>query len=167
MQAYEERKAAYFATPAVTLVRGLYVACKKLLNIGMEEVFNRHLKTSLSFKAAMYSLGLELVATEKKHAANTLSAIKFPAGVTKAQLLPKIGARGVIVAGGLHKKIKMTYFRVGHMGLSAIDPKRQHMVTVIEAIEGALAECGHKVEKGKALAVFKAAMGGYPLRSSL
>lgn len=167
MQAYEERKAAYFATPAVTLIRGLYVACKKLLDIGMEQVFDRHLKTSLAFKAACYSMGLSLVATDKKHAANTLSAIKFPEGVTKASLLPKISKRGVILAGGLHKKIKMTYFRVGHMGLSAIDPKRQHMVTVIEAIEGALIECGKKIEKGKALSVFKAAMGGYPLRSSL
>jgi len=102
-----------------------------------------------------------------QHAANTLSAIKFPDGVSKATLLPKISKRGVILAGGLHKKIKMTYFRVGHMGLSAIDPKRQHMVTVIEAIEGALIECGKKIEKGKALSVFKAAMGGYPLKSSL
>mmetsp|Transcript_10587 Transcript_10587/g.14682 ORF Transcript_10587/g.14682 Transcript_10587/m.14682 type:complete len:168 (+) Transcript_10587:1048-1551(+) len=167
MQAYEERKAAYFATPAVTLIRGLYVACKKLLDIGMEQVFDRHLKTSLAFKAACYSMGLKLVATDKKHAANTLSAIKFPDGVSKATLLPKISKRGVILAGGLHKKIKMTYFRVGHMGLSAIDPKRQHMVTVIEAIEGALIECGKKIEKGKALSVFKAAMGGYPLKSSL
>lgn len=162
MQAYEERKAAYFATPAVTLVRGLYVACKNLLSIGMENVFDMHLKTSLAFKAACYSMGLELVATEKKHAANTLSAVKFPSGVTKAQFLPKVSARGVILAGGLHKKIKMTYFRVGHMGLSAIDPKRQHMVTVIEAIEGALIECGKRIEKGKALAIFKAAVGGYP-----
>jgi len=66
MQAYEERKAAYFATPAVTLIRGLYVACKKLLDIGMEQVFDRHLKTSLAFKAACYSMGLKLVATDKK-----------------------------------------------------------------------------------------------------
>jgi len=167
MQAYEERKAAYFATPAVTLIRGLYVACKMLLALGMENVFDAHLKTSLAFKAACYSMGLSLVATNKKHAANTLSAIKFPEGVTNAELLPKITKRGVIVAGGLHKKIKMTYFRVGHMGLSAIDPKRQHLVTVIDAIEGALVECGKKIEKGKALSVFKAAMGGYPLKSSL
>jgi len=167
MNAYEERKAAYFATPAVTLIRGLYVACKKLLDIGMDNVFDMHLKTSLAFKAACYSMGLELVATDKKHAANTLSAIKLPAGVTKQDLVPKIVKRGVIVAGGLHKKIKTTYFRVGHMGLSAIDPRRQHMVTVIEAIEGALIELGIKVEKGKALAIFKAAMGGYPLKSCL
>jgi len=167
MQAYEERKAAYFATPAVTLVRGLYVACKKLLALGMDEVFDRHLKTSLAFKAACYSMGLSLVANEKKHAANTLSAIKFPSGISKAQFLPKITKRGVIVAGGLHKQIKMTYFRVGHMGLSAIDPKRQHLVTVIEAIEDSLIECGKKIEKGKALAVYKAAMGGYELKSAL
>eukprot|EP00472_Partenskyella_glossopodia_P009712 CAMPEP_0197525144 /NCGR_PEP_ID=MMETSP1318-20131121/10644_1 /TAXON_ID=552666 /ORGANISM="Partenskyella glossopodia, Strain RCC365" /LENGTH=402 /DNA_ID=CAMNT_0043078317 /DNA_START=64 /DNA_END=1272 /DNA_ORIENTATION=+ len=166
MQAYEARKPSYFATPAVTLVRGLYVACKKLLAMGMPAVFDAHLKTSLAFKEACYSMGLELVATERKHAANTLSAVKFPAGVTKAQLLPKITKRGVIVAGGLHKKIKMTYFRVGHMGLSALDPKRQHMVTVIEAIEGALIECGKNIEKGKALSVYKAYMGGY-LKSSL
>ena len=41
------------------------------------------------------------------------------------------------------------------------------MVTVIEAVEGALIECGLKIEQGKALAVYKAAMGGYPLRSNL
>mmetsp|Transcript_2634 Transcript_2634/g.3881 ORF Transcript_2634/g.3881 Transcript_2634/m.3881 type:complete len:116 (+) Transcript_2634:969-1316(+) len=115
----------------------------------------------------MYSMGLTLVANEKKWAANTLSAMKFPKGVSKEELLPKITKRGVIVAGGLHKKIKTTYFRVGHMGLSVLDGKRQHLVTVIEAIEGALIECGVKIEKGKALTIFKAAMGGYSLKSSL
>eukprot|EP00954_Amorphochlora_amoebiformis_P014739 1152555-Amorphochlora_amoeboformis.AAC.1 len=66
LMAYEERKASYFATPAVTLVRGLYVACKKMLDIGMDKVFDLHLKNSLAFKAAMYSMGLTLVANEKK-----------------------------------------------------------------------------------------------------
>ncbi len=165
MNAYEERKKSYFATPAVGLIRGLYVACKNMLKLGMEKVFDLHLRNSLAVKEALYSMGLSLVANDKKNAANTLSATKLPEGVTAAQLLPKIKKRGVILAGGLHKKIKMTYFRIGHMGISAVDQRRQHMVTVLEAIEGALIECGKQLKRGNAVAVYKACMGGY--KSSL
>ena len=41
-----------------------------------------------------------------------------------------MGAQGVVVAGGLHKAIKDTYFRVGHMGVSALQPQRGHLLKV-------------------------------------
>ena len=53
------------------------------------------------------------------------------------------------------------------MGVSAFDQRRQHMITTLEAIEEALIECGKKLKRGNAVAVFKAKMGGYSLRSSL
>lgn len=36
----------------------------------------------------------------------------------------------MILAGGLHRDIKDTYFRVGHMGVSALEPQRGHITKV-------------------------------------
>lgn len=36
--------------------------------------------------------------------------------VAWVQLLPKVSARGVMVAGGLHAELGTKYFRMGHMG---------------------------------------------------
>lgn len=40
------------------------------------------------------------------------SAIKFPPGIKAPDLLPKLLAKGVVMAGGLHKDVKDTYFRI-------------------------------------------------------
>lgn len=45
-----------------------------------------------------------------------MTAIKFPEGMKAGDLLPLLAKRDIVVAGGLHKDIKDTYFRVGLMG---------------------------------------------------
>jgi alanine-glyoxylate transaminase/serine-glyoxylate transaminase/serine-pyruvate transaminase len=67
--------------------------------------------------------------------ANTLSALRYPAGVD-ASLVGRVIAKGVVVAGGLHPAIKDQYFRVGHMGYSATQP--EHLDRALKAIEDAL-----------------------------
>ena len=71
--------------------------------------------------------------------ANTLSALFFPDGID-ATLLPRIAARGVTVAGGLHPAVKATSFRVGHMGYTVTRP--DYLRRTVEAIAGALREAG-------------------------
>ncbi|RHZ17384.1 hypothetical protein DYB37_004885 [Aphanomyces astaci] len=74
-------------------------------------------------------------------------------------LLPKVYARGVSLAGGLHKDIKTEYFRIGHMGPST--RRADHAIQTVAAIEAALIECGYAIPApGQAVQGLKAALKG-------
>jgi alanine-glyoxylate transaminase/serine-glyoxylate transaminase/serine-pyruvate transaminase len=91
-------------------------------------------------RAAWSAFGLRSVPARANCAANTLSALRFPAGVD-ASLVGKVAERGVYVAGGLHPAIRSEYFRVGHMGYALTRPDL--LMRTIEAIGGALEASGH------------------------
>lgn len=147
MQAYQARRPSYFATPAVNLVAALDVSVGQILAEGMEARFRRHQVISDAFKAAITALELKQVPVRPEIAANTLTAIYYPDGVD-AGLLGRIRKHGVVVAGGLHPRIRDRYFRVGHMGVvSASD-----VLATVGAIERALAESGYALKEGDGLA---------------
>ena len=153
MEAYEARKPSYFGTPAVNLVCALEVSLKQIVAEGMDARFARHHKLGKACQAAIVALGMKQVPMNK-HAASTLSAPCFPKGIAGADLLPKIAAAGVILAGGLHPDIKGDYFRIGHMGsVNAGD-----VLAVIGAIETSLHACGYQFEPGAGLAAVQQAM---------
>jgi alanine-glyoxylate transaminase / serine-glyoxylate transaminase / serine-pyruvate transaminase len=155
MEAYESRKPSYFGTPAVNLVWALEVSLGQILAEGMDARFARHKKYAKACQAAIKALGMGQVPTDAKHAASTLSAPCFPEGVSGADLLPKIAAAGVILAGGLHPKNKGEYFRIGHMGAS----QAGDILAVIGAVETALRACGYKFEAGIGLAAAQEVLG--------
>jgi alanine-glyoxylate transaminase/serine-glyoxylate transaminase/serine-pyruvate transaminase len=151
MEAYEARRPSYFGTPAVNLVWALNVSLGQILAEGMEARFERHLALSRACKRAMTALGLQQVPLE--HAANTMTAPYYPQGVSGPELLPKIKAAGVILAGGLHPEIKAQYFRIGHMG-----PTNQgDLLATVGAVETGLAGCGYEFEPGVGVAAVMAA----------
>lgn len=155
MKNYEARQPSYFATPSVNHLFALNVALDILLeNGGMEQRFKEHKLIGDAVKEAMKTLGCSLV-TADDCGANTLTCVRYPAGVGAADFLPKVVKCGVSLAGGLHKAIKMEYFRIGHMGPST--RRLDHILKTVEAIEGAFIECGHKVaQPGKAAKDLKA-----------
>jgi alanine-glyoxylate transaminase/serine-glyoxylate transaminase/serine-pyruvate transaminase len=163
MRAYEARKPSYFATPAVNLIRALKVSLDQLLAQTMAKRVEQHERTSRAFKAAVTALGLRQVPTSPTHAANTLSAIYFPtdAGVDASKILPSMVASGIVAAGGLHKDIKATYFRVGHMSHSVMSrtAEKDDVRKVVAAIETALQAAGvAAVQQGAGLAAYDAAL---------
>jgi len=147
MEAYEARKASYFGTPAVNLVDALNVSLQNILDEGMDQRFDRHYKTGRAIRAGLEALGLDQVPVNNKIAANTLSAPKFPEGITGADLLPAISKAGVIVAGGLHPVNKSEYFRIGHMG----SVSQNDILASIGAIETGLQNCRYRFEAGVGL----------------
>ena len=148
MEAYENRQPSYFGTPAVNLIAALNVSLGLILDEGMDAVFDRHARISDACKAAVAALGLDQVPVAPDVAAHTMTAPRFPEGVTKEELLPKIKAAGIVVAGGLHPDIKGEYFRIGHMGrVSAGD-----ILATIGAVEAALAATGYGFELGAGVA---------------
>lgn len=72
-----------------------------------------------------------------------MTAVYFPDGVTAANVIPPLFEQGVVIAGGLHKDIKDKYFRVGHMGISAMDTTtRQDLEKVKNALRTVLKSAG-------------------------
>lgn len=140
MQNYEAKKPSYFATPATQLVHALHTALKQITSKPMAERFAVHRAASQRVKAAVAELGLQQLATKPENQANAMTAIRLPEGVTPPNILPLLGKRGVVFAGGLHKEIASTYIRFGHMGVSATDPARNDIDKAIEALKEALAE---------------------------
>lgn len=144
MEAYEARKTAYFGTPAVNLIFALNVSLGQILQEGLEARFTRHVQVSRAIKAGITALDLRQVPLSDNIAAHTMTAPRFPAGVTGSDLIPAIGRAGVTLAGGLHADIKNEYFRIGHMGAVT----QGDVLATLGAIETGLAACGHTFEPG-------------------
>jgi alanine-glyoxylate transaminase/serine-glyoxylate transaminase/serine-pyruvate transaminase len=140
MKAYEERRPAYFGTPAVNLVNGLEMSLRLILKEGMDVRFRRHRDMGLMFRTAMRDLGLKMIPVNEEMSANTLSAPYYPDGVRGTDFMKAIAASDVILAGGLLPGIKESYFRVGHMG----SVTGGDILATVATISGALAACGYK-----------------------
>lgn len=145
MQNYEAKKPSYFATPPTQLVQALNTALKQLLSQPLEARFAQHHKISKYVKSELTKMGLKQLPTDPANAANTMTAIYLPEGLTPPEILPKLMAQGVVFAGGLHKEIAAKYIRFGHMGVSAMDESRGEIDKALNALKQGLAE----VEKAK------------------
>lgn len=144
MRNYEAKKPSYFATPSPQLIHALNTALKQILAKPLADRFNGHIAVSDKVKQAVKDLGLEVVATKPEDQAHAMTAIYLPEGITPADVLPKLGARKVIFAGGIHKAIATRYIRFGHMGVSALDPSRNHIDQALQALKESLVEVGYK-----------------------
>jgi alanine-glyoxylate transaminase/serine-glyoxylate transaminase/serine-pyruvate transaminase len=158
MEAYEARRPSYFGTPPVNLISALGVSLEQILAEGMEARFARHHLLSQACQAGLTALGLRQVPTDPAHAAATMSAPYYPEGVTGPELLPRIKAAGVILAGGLHPDIKAEYFRIGHMGPTHTGD----LLATIGAVEAGLKACGHPFDLGTGVAATQAKLQAHP-----
>jgi len=156
MQAYEARKPSYFATPAVNLVCALNISLGQILAEGMQARVGRHQLTGDACRAALAALGLATVPTRVGHSANTLSAPRYPDGIAGVDLLSKIRAAGVILAGGLHPAIRSEYFRIGHMGAT----RPGDLLAAVGAIETGLHQCGYSFDLGSGVAAAQRVLVG-------
>ena len=125
----------------------------QILAEGMEARFERHSALSRACKQAMEALGLSQVPVTPEVAAHTMTAPRYPQGVTAADLLPRVTAAGAILAGGLHPQIKNEYFPIGHMGPAGLGD----ILATVGAIETGLAACGYGFERGAGVAAAMAA----------
>ena len=145
MEAHEELKPSYFATPAVNLIMALNKSSKLILEEGMDNRFRRHKILSKAFRTGIRSIGLDIMAKNENYAASTVTAIHLPQNIEVQQFLAEMQKRNVIVAGGLYPNIN--YFRVGHMGpVNAND-----ILATMGAIERSLHKLGIPIELGKGL----------------
>lgn len=157
MAAYRERRPSYFSTPAVNTVCALHAAVAALVEYGVDRHVDVHTAVAARFKRAVAAAGLRTLPLDAALEAHTMTAIYLPQGVELPKLLAAIAAHGVVVAGGLLPEIKTTYFRVGHMGVSARGEGvsgRADVRTTLLAIVDALAENGYSCDRAAVVAAF-------------
>lgn len=141
-----ENPALYFSTPPVNEIRALDAALGLVLEEGLDARFDRHRRVARAVRAGLGALGLELFTAEGCRA-DTLSVPLYPDGVVDADFRAAAAARGVVFAGALGP-VAGKAFRIGHMG--NVGP--EEVARALDAIEGALADCGHGEARGRALA---------------
>mgnify|MGYP005987571313 CR=1 FL=1 len=120
MKNYEAKKPSYFSTPSPQLIHALNTAIKQILAKPLAERVQKHIAVSDKVKKAVGDLGLKVVATKPEDQSHAMTAIYLPEGVAATDVLPKLLAKGVIFAAGLHATIGAKYVRFGHMGISAV-----------------------------------------------
>ncbi|PWY99083.1 probale AGX1-alanine-glyoxylate transaminase [Testicularia cyperi] len=149
MKAYESGTGAYFATPPTNLLYALHQSLTTMTKSApsLEERFQMHVAASDRVKNFVTKdLGLEqLVADGIKDGAHGMTAVRYPQGIKATDLLPKLVAKNIVVAAGLHKQVKDEYFRIGHMGVTVVnDKQRGDLDHLLTSIKEAFAEAGYK-----------------------
>lgn len=155
MKAYESGKGAYFATPAVQLVNALNVSLSEILNVKCDIVdaaaidaaaaalknrFSTNSEKAKWFKEQISSkLNLKEVSAEDC-SSNALTAVYLPSNIAAGDFLAAAAKKNVVFAGGIHSEIKGKYFRVGHMGISAVEKGRNDVEIALKVIEEVLNE---------------------------
>jgi len=154
MASYEKRVPSYFGTPAVNLVCALEVSLGQVLAEGLDARVSRHRRLGRACRAAIRALGLDQVPTDDAHAANTMTAPRYPDGASAKTFLADVRSAGVILAGGLHPGIAARYFRIGHMGAATAGD----LLATLGAVELALRRAGHRFDAGVGVAAAQAAL---------
>jgi len=114
----------------------------------LDERLKLHKEASKKVREACLDLGLKLVPTESKWAANGMTTVYAPEDIAAADIVGAMGKKGIIVAGGLHKDIKTKYFRIGHMGITAVQRERGDVDSILSALRASLQELGFKSKTG-------------------
>lgn len=130
-----------YAAP-VQLVYSLNASLKAITQStpSFTERLEAHKKASAYIKDSLTQLGFEFVPQSRDIAANGMTAVKYPKGLGAADILPKLVAKDIVVAAGLHKAIATEYFRIGHMGVTAVESQRDDLERVVKGIKEVLDE---------------------------
>lgn len=132
-------------TPANTLIDAALVSLKMLKEETIEGVWKRTQTNAEAFRAGVQALGLQLFSQTP---ANSVTAVRYPAGVTDKDFRGQLKSRHNIHIAGGQGTMEGQIFRVNHMGYTdAYDT-----LAVVAAIEHVLHKLGQKVEFGKGVA---------------
>ncbi len=97
---------------------GLEVACRRLLDEGLEAACERHQRAAALCRQRGAELGLALFPRNERWSSPTVTAFKVPAEIDWQTLDRQLRARGVAL-GGNYGRLAGRVFRVGHMGTQA------------------------------------------------
>lgn len=136
----------YFSTPCVNEIRAFAEGTRLVLEEGIEQRFARHSLFARATRAGLNALGLSLF-TEEHFLAETLSVVRYPAGIEDVPFRTLYNENGVVVAGGLGPTAGRV-FRMGHMGNLSLS----QLYFALDALERTLQSLNFKFEPGAGLA---------------
>jgi len=133
-------------TPAIPL----FLAFREALRILKEETIEgriaRTAKLATASRAAVDAMGLQLF-PERKAASNTLTAIRYPAGVDDGKFRKEMRESFRVVTAGGQGSVKGKIFRIGHMGICPMSD----LLATYAAVEATMSKFGIKVPRGSAV----------------
>ncbi len=152
----EQRRFPY--TPSVSLVYALESCLAQALEEGLEHYAWRHATIAHACREGVKALGLDLWAAREEIAANCVTAVKMPQGVTDQQLRGTMRQRyGVMISPG-YGELMGQLFRLGHMGKAA---HPTYLAAQLAILERSLADLGYPVELGRGVGAAMAAVEGW------
>jgi aspartate aminotransferase-like enzyme len=129
-------------TPANTLIEALRVSLRMVKDETIETTWKRTRLTAEAFRRGVKALGFEIFS---KRPADSVTAVRYPAGVTDKDFRGQLKTRHNIHVAGGQGTMEGQIFRVNHMGYSdAYDA-----LAVVAAIEHVLKSLGKPVDFGK------------------
>ena len=124
-------------TPAVSVFYGLDAALERMLDEGMDAIFERHARIAQRTRDGVKELGLKLFADESC-ASNTVTAVNVPEGVELPALMRRLQADHDVVLAGGQGALDGKIMRVGHLGYITDDDITQ----VLSALSTVLPQVG-------------------------
>jgi aspartate aminotransferase-like enzyme len=133
-------------TPAVSTVAGLDVALGLLLEEGLEQAFERHVRLGRACRAGAKAMGLDLFSPDDDSSA-VVTAINAPDGIDSTELVQTLRDRhGIVLAPG-QGPLRGRVFRIGHIGYYDVFD----VTTALAGVELVLSELGADIERGTAV----------------
>ncbi|MEJ2757162.1 MAG: alanine--glyoxylate aminotransferase family protein [Anaerolineales bacterium] len=120
-------------TPAVSLVFALDLQLKRILEEGLQERFERHLRLAQHTRAWATGRGFGLYAPQG-YRSPTITTVQNELDINLSDLLKYLKQRGMVVASG-YGPLKQKTFRIGHMGEIGLDDLQQLLQTINEFLD--------------------------------
>jgi len=121
----------YHHTAPINMLYGLYQACYNILEEGLENVVNRHMKMHKLLISELQDFGLELL-VEKNFRLPMLNAIKIPEGISDIKIRNILIKEYNIEIGGGLGPLSNKIWRIGLMGETA---KKENIQKLIDAFK--------------------------------
>ncbi len=157
----EGGRTAFPYTPSVADVNGVRAALQEVLEEGLENTVAAHSVAARACRAGVLALGLELWPRSESYAANCVTAVRAPAGVSVPQLLSHIRERyGVMLSAG-YGELKEKLIRLGHMGPAC---RSLYPLVAVTSLGRGLIDLGVPLDLGAGAEAVMQTLGEAPLR---
>ncbi len=134
-------------TPSLTLLYGFHAALERILEQGLESVWDHHRRLGEFTRLGVTGLGLDLFA-DPAYASNTVTGIRLPTDVPAKAIVTAVRDEFGIEIGAGQGKMADAMLRIGHMGWCD-EAALQH---TLDAIGSALGAHGFVPNRATAMA---------------
>lgn len=129
-------------TSAISLIYGLHESLTIMFEEGYEQRIERHHRLGRITRAGYLGMGLDLLA-DPAYYSNTVTAVKYPSGITDKEFRAQVRNLGILIAGG-QGPVKGKIWRTNHMNICT----ERDVLATIAIIEIVLKRLGYEVPIG-------------------